>query len=195
MKRLEVAILIGVIAAAMLSSFGVFAGESAQLRGQVLRLHVVANSNTPADQALKLQVRDAILSTRPFAQAYTKEQSIAIAIMQLGEIEDVARQAIAGRGYEYTVAAEIVNMHFPARHYEGFMLPGGRYDALRLTIGQGQGENWWCIMFPPMCLPAAQAQPLPIQEQVYRLGQPARYRPKFAVLEFIESLRAPSGCA
>ena len=186
MRRLEIAILIGVIAAAIFSSFGVFAGESARVREQVLRLHVVANSDSPADQALKLEVRDAILDTRPFAGAYTKEQSLQIAAEQLGEIERVARQAIALQGYTYPVTAEIVNMHFATRQYEGFILPGGRYDALRLTIGQGAGENWWCIMFPPMCLPAAQADPLPIEEQIYRLGQPARYRPKFAVVELIE---------
>ena len=191
LRRFEFAVLIGVIFAVATSSFGAFAGESARIREEVLRLHIVANSDSESDQALKLAVRDAVLGERPelFAGGATRDEARELATLQLSGIEAIARDEIVRRGYDYPVRAEVVNMHFATRQYEGFILPAGRYDAIRLTIGQGQGENWWCIMFPPMCIPAASQDAHPLEEQLAQLGQSPRYRPGFAVVEIVEGLR------
>ena len=191
LRRLDLALLIGVIFALAISSISAFAGESASIREQVLRLHIVANSDSKTDQALKLAVRDAVLGERPelFSGGTTRDEARELAAVQLPEIEEIARIEIARRGYDYPVRAEIVNMYFATRQYEGFILPAGRYDAIRLTIGQGQGENWWCIMFPPMCIPAASQDAHPLEEQLAQLGQTPLYRPGFAVVEIVEGLR------
>ena len=191
LQRFEFAILIGIIFAVAMSSFGAFAGESARIREEVFRLHIVANSDSECDQALKLAVRDAVLSQRPelFAVGATLDEARELAALQLHEIEGIARAEVVRRGYDHPVRAEIVNMHFATRQYEGFILPAGRYDAIRLTIGQGAGENWWCIMFPPMCIPAASQDTHPVEEQIVQLGQAPRYRAGFAVVEIWEGLR------
>jgi len=190
LKRIDFAILIGIIAGIMLSSFGAFAGESAMIREQVFRLHVIAGSDSEADQALKLAVRDAVLEGRPeiFTNSQSKPEPEELA-KHLEEIESIARNEILARGYYCEVSAEVVNMYFATRRYEGFILPAGRYDAVRITIGEGKGENWWCIMFPPMCIPAAQPSTSPLEDQLTRLGQTPQYRPKFAIVELFESLR------
>ena len=191
LRRFDLAILIGVLFAFALSSFGVFAGESARIREQVFRLHIVANSDSPCDQTLKLAVRDAVLNERPelFAGGATKAEAKDLSLAQLPEIQQIAADEIARRGYAYPILAEVVNMHFATRQYEGFILPAGRYDAIRITIGEGAGQNWWCIMFPPMCIPAASQSVHPLEEQLAYLGQAPRYRAGFAVVEIVEDLR------
>lgn len=190
LRRLELALLIGILISVALSSLGAFAAQSAQLREEVLRLHVVANSDDAADQAIKLVVRDAVLAARPdvFVSGQTKAE--ATSAICLPEIEQIAKDAIMDNGYFYPVSAELVNMYFSTRQYEDFTLPAGRYDAIRLIIGQGAGENWWCVMFPPMCIPAAQpGEQHYLEDKIARLGQSPSYRPKFAVVELIENLR------
>ena len=191
LRRFDFAILIGIIFGLAMSSFGVFAGESARIREEVLRLHIIASSDSGRDRELKLAVRDAVLSERPelFAGEATKAEARELARVHLPEIERIAADEIVRRGYDYPVRAEVVNMHFATRQYEGFILPAGRYYAIRLTIGSGAGQNWWCIMFPPMCIPAASQETHPIEEQIAQLGQTPRYRAGFAVVELWESLR------
>ena len=191
LKRFELALLLGVIISVVLTSVSAFAQESAQIRGEVVRLHLLANSNSPGDQALKLKVRDAVLTARPeiFEGSYTRQQALELASEHLPEIKQIARDEISRQGYNYPVYAEIVNMYFATIRYEGFILPAGRYDAIRLVIGEGTGENWWCVMFPPMCIPAVKAPGgHPVEEQIARLGQTPRYQPKFAVVELVESI-------
>ena len=191
LKRFEVAILIGIIAGVIISSVGAFAGQSEQIRRQVFRLHVLASSDSEQDIALKLAVRDAVLEGRPeiFSDAACKEEARRLAAKHLEEIEQIAHDEILRLGHSYEVSAQIVDMYFGTGRYEGFILPAGRYGAVRIVIGQGSGQNWWCIMFPPMCIPAAQPSDTSLEEQIARLGQTPNYRPKFAVVELIESLR------
>ncbi|MCL2578923.1 MAG: stage II sporulation protein R [Oscillospiraceae bacterium] len=192
LRRFELAILIGIIVGVMFTSLGVFAGESEQIRSEVFRLHLLPNSDSDADQALKLHVRDALLAGRAdlFSGAANREEVISLTSEHLESIVRIAQDEILRRGYDYPITAEIVNMHFSTRDYrEGLILPAGRYDAVRVTIGEGGGENWWCVMFPPICLPAASAEPTDLEEQIARLGQTSGYRPKFAVVEIFERLR------
>lgn len=191
MKRIELAALIGMIAAVILSAFTAFAGDCADVRQQVVRLHVMANSNSNEDQALKLAVRDAVLegTAQLFSDAQDKSQVEQNAASHLADIQDIARAEILRQGYDYSVEAQLVNMFFDTRTYGDLTLPAGYYDAIRITIGSGQGKNWWCMMFPPMCIPAATpGDGGPLEQQIKDLGQQPQYEPKFAVVELLETV-------
>ena len=129
------------------------ASESA-LAGQVLRLHVVANSDSERDQALKLLVRDAVLvQAEQFLDGASDRQSAEQALApHLDELTSTAAEVLAAEGCGDTVAVALTDQWFPTKEYDGFSLPAGQYRALRVTIGEGQGRNWWCVVFPPLCL-------------------------------------------
>jgi len=180
MKRIHIILAAGVLLSAAIHAYAGFDNECREVRAETLRLHVMANSDSEGDQELKLKVRDAILEE---ADGFERTES------KLWLIEDAAREIIQAEGYDYPVKAELVNMFFTTRQYGDITVPAGRYDAVRLTIGQGEGENWWCVMFPPMCLPAAMGEKLPLEIQIEEIGTNPRYKPKFAVLELIETVR------
>ncbi|HHY52360.1 MAG TPA: stage II sporulation protein R [Clostridiales bacterium] len=192
MKRWELSLIIGMILAVIFTSFGAFGAECRQVSRQVLRLHVLANSDSPRDQELKLKVRDAVLegTSDLFQTTADKETLMAQAREYLPEIESIAANTLRENGSSEQVKAELVYMYFETRDYGDITLPAGYYDAVRLTIGDGKGQNWWCVMFPPMCIPAATASPLPLEEQLTHLGEETQYVPRFAVVELIESLMA-----
>ena len=131
------------------------ASESA-LAGQVLRLHVVANSDSDRDQALKLLVRDTVLAqANQFLDGVSDRQSAEQALApHLNELVRSAERVLAAEGCRDTVTVAITDQWFPTKEYDGFSLPAGQYRALRVTIGEGQGRNWWCVVFPPLCLGA-----------------------------------------
>lgn len=188
MKRIDLALAIGLACTIFFTSFTSFARDCADLRGDVLRLHILANSDSEADQNLKLAVRDRILASGMFAPASDKELAGQIAESKLADIELIARDEIARNGYGYPVKAELVNMYFGTRTYETATLPAGRYDAVRVSIGEAKGKNWWCVLFPPMCVPAA-SEKIPLQTQLEQMGEQPHYVPKLAVLEIIEAVR------
>ncbi|MGI6145272.1 MAG: stage II sporulation protein R [Clostridia bacterium] len=119
----------------------------------LIRLHILANSDTPEDQELKYRVRDEIIKTMhyEFAEAQSIGESRLILLDQLKSLEAQAEKYIAERGYPYQVQADYGIFEFPVRDYGEFTLPAGKYEALRLIIGEGQGANWWCVLFPPLC--------------------------------------------
>lgn len=129
------------------------ASDCAYTWDNLIRLHVVANSNLPRDQEVKLKVRDAILDKAYdlFAEISSKEQAQRVLQRHLEEFSQVAAQVVNEQGDKYPVRAEIGKMHFPAKAYGDIFLPEGDYDALRIVLGEGQGANWWCILFPPLC--------------------------------------------
>jgi stage II sporulation protein R len=179
------------VLAVLVSSFTGFARDYSEVREGVVRLHILANSDSEADQELKLNVRDRVLkdSAAVFTGSYTKQEAETAARLYLPAIEAAARNEIAARGYAYPVKARLVNMYFESRSYDGTVFPAGRYDAVRLEIGEAKGQNWWCVMFPPMCLPAAEEKkPLPVEEQIVTLSEQPRYVPKLAVLELVNKL-------
>ena len=123
----------------------------------VVRLHVLANSDSPEDQALKLEVRDAILAvTSPLVEGCTS-QSEAIRALESGmaEIEEAARAVITAAGRMDEVTVLIGREDYPTRTYESCAFPAGEYVSLRVCIGEAAGQNWWCVLFPPLCLSAA----------------------------------------
>lgn len=196
MKRFEIALAIGLVCAIFLSAFSGFAQECEEIRHEALRLHILANSDSNADQALKLAVRDAVLEQTAglFQASQTKEQAEAEVETRLAEIEQIAVAEIRRQGYDYPAAVRLVNRYFETREYDGFTMPAGRYDAVQVEIGAGNGRNWWCVMFPPMCVPAASEQGASsLEEQIRALGEPPQYKPAFAVVEAIESLQEVLG--
>ncbi len=154
-KVWEISLAVGLFAALLVSFYVQSTQEG--LQEKLIRLHVVANSDTDADQALKLRVRDTVLATaEPMLQtADGATSAAAILTKNLPALVAAAQAQIQAEGYPYTVTASVEQEDFPTRHYEGFALPAGRYEALRLTIGEGAGQNWWCVVFPPLCQGAA----------------------------------------
>ena len=131
-------------------------GES-EIYDSVVRLHVLANSDSEGDQALKLKVRDAIIEVTGEAVKDCRTQAEAIAAIGgvMDVIESAAREVIAREGYDYDVAVEIGEEYYPTKTYESCAFPEGTYVSLRVLIGDAVGQNWWCCLFPPLCLSAA----------------------------------------
>ncbi len=119
----------------------------------ILRFHVIANSNTAQDQALKLKVRDAVgCKISELANlSESAEETAEIVSQHSDEIIETAKDCIKNEGYEYSVRIEIGEFYFPTKHYTKMSLPAGDYEAVRIIIGEGLGENWWCVLFPPLC--------------------------------------------
>lgn len=119
----------------------------------VFRLHVIANSDSDEDQNLKYIVRDKVIEymSSISQNALSKEEVIEIAKANLDKIQAVATQTIRDNGYTYSVNVEVGNFSFPSKRYGDITLPPGYYDALRIKIGKAEGQNWWCVMFPPLC--------------------------------------------
>ena len=139
-------------------SFVNFSGKCDNISNKVFRLHIIANSNSEEDQSLKLKVRDRSLKdfSGESSEAKNMHEAEILAKDNIERLRISAQDEVYRNGYNYPVNAEIVNMHFNTRFYENVTLPAGNYDALRVTIGKAKGKNWWCVMFPPMCIPAAE---------------------------------------
>lgn len=133
--------------------FYTYIGDSQNQYEGIVRLHVLANSDTVEDQALKLKVRDAVieymekqddLNSAGEAREYLSEN--------LNRLEKIAEGVIASEGYDYSARADLGVRYIPEKAYGGITFPAGNYEALNITIGRGEGENWWCVLFPPLCL-------------------------------------------
>ena len=154
-KRKNIRIVAGLLIVGLL----VLIGQSRHLQedyaSEVFRFHVIANSDTEEDQALKLQVRDQVGAyvSGLLATASDKKETESIIRAHLKEIEKVAGQEIAKEGYTYSVTAAIEDVDFPEKFYGIYHLPAGNYTSLQVRIGQAQGKNWWCVVFPALCMP------------------------------------------
>lgn len=126
---------------------------SNNLSDAVFRLHVLANSDSAEDQALKLKVRDSLLNymNNICSNCTTKEEAISLANENKKNFQQIAEQTISENGYNYPVKINIDNFYFPTKNYGDITLPAGFYDALRVEIGEAKGKNWWCVMFPSLC--------------------------------------------
>lgn len=165
---LDFAMLLGVFAAVFLGGMISFSDSAQAVTAEVLRLHIPANSDSADDQRIKLQLRDALLEE--YGALLSESGSLPEAEKRaeelLPEIEQFCCGFLKENGANYSARAEITEMYFTTREYERVTLPAGRYKALRITLGSGEGHNWWCIMFPPLCLPCAEApeEPADISE-------------------------------
>ena len=126
---------------------------SEDISSSVFRLHVIANSDSEADQNLKYIVRDTLLNymNNICANCSSKEEAITIAKAHIDDFNQIALNTIHSEGYNYNVTVNIGNFEFPTKYYGDISLPAGYYDALKVEIGNAKGQNWWCVMFPPLC--------------------------------------------
>ena len=192
-RKLEISLFCGLIISVLLSiiSFGASCGE---IRQDVLRMHVIANSDSAEDQAMKLKVRDAILEAGEdlFDGTLTAEGAEQVLDSDIERLQNAAQTVLTGNGFDYGVRVEIGKDYFNTRTYDGEVtLPAGEYEAVRVILGEGKGQNWWCVMFPPMCLPAAEADTeisdvLTQNEEDVVKSNP-KYEARFKIVELFEN--------
>lgn len=187
-------VLVGVLIVGVLPTHG-----EAAIYSSVVRLHVLANSDSDGDQALKLKVRDAVLSlaSELTAGCNTRAQALEILSGSLDEIRLAAEEVIKSEGYDYPVEVKLGEEEYPEKSYESVCFPAGTYMSLRVCIGEAEGHNWWCVLFPNLCLSAAgksQAEDAfvaagltPDQYKIVTESDGAKYRIRFKFLEIIEN--------
>ena len=200
LRRRRFRFLTALVAGSMLAVFitGItgFAAACSRVRQDTLRLHIVANSDSAEDQAIKLKVRDAVLQAtgEAFGQANSTDEAIQTAQGQLQLAQQTAREVLQQYGKDQPVSAQLVEMYFPTTHYtredgSSYTLPAGKYRAVRILLGKAEGHNWFCVLFPQLCLPAAMGEQTgydAADEQVVDSG----FTVRFAVVELLEQGRA-----
>ncbi len=159
MKRLrlvEISVTVALVLGVVLPFIG-FGFQCEDIRNNVIRLHILANSDSSEDQAVKLLVRDAVLNCdeKFFSGEINIENVEEIFNANKERIKDIANEVLDVNGFDYKTQVSMTEEYFSTRTYENFTLPAGRYTALKIVLGNGEGHNWWCVMFPPLCLPAA----------------------------------------
>lgn len=186
----------------ILSAYSYVCAISQDLSNSVFRLHVIANSNTQEDQELKYKVRDSLIEYMKSLSSNinTKEEVIQIAQNHKKDFETIAKNVIESNGYNYPVNIEIGNFAFPTKSYGDISLPSGFYDALRVKIGNAEGQNWWCVMFPPLCFVDVNSGIIPedskenlqqnLSEEEYDIisNNSDTINIKFKIVEFFENI-------
>ena len=195
MKRIFfiIALTMGAVLFTALGSFMVFAGRCEDVQNEVLRLHIPANSDSPEDQAVKLEIRDMVLREFGGCLADCSELSLAEeqAALLIPDIERRCTEYLRENGFSYSAGAELVTMYFTTREYDSLILPAGEYRALRITLGSGEGHNWWCVIFPQLCLPAVSDKvPENAESVLDSFGKPQKVTVKFALFEWLRQLCA-----
>lgn len=193
-KKIKISVTVGIVVA-ILFSICSFAKTSEEIRSDVLRLHVIANSDTSVDQNLKLRLRDYILQEGKdiFNGSINVENAVEKIEPVLPELEKSAKAFMNQAGFDYDVKISLSNEYFTTRTYETVTLPAGKYLALRVVIGSGEGHNWWCVMFPPMCVPAAdkkdEIENVFSEKEIKLVESKPKYEPRFKVVEIYEQLK------
>ena len=174
-----------------------FASTSSQIRNSILRMHVIANSDSEEDQQLKLKVRDAVLQQgrelfNGEIDAQSAEEKL---IPKKNELENAAKKVITENGFDYDVKIVIGKAFFTTRTYDGrYTLPAGEYEAVNVIIGEGKGHNWWCVMFPSLCINTSADGDRKIKETLgdeeYDLVKNEKHEYKFFIVEFFEKIRS-----
>ena len=190
MKGIETLLILGIIFTMFSSMINQTIETGNEIRSETLRLHIIANSDSEADQELKLKVRDAVLSSTGelFAEVSGKTDAISVAEYSSDNIKAIAENVIKSEGYNYSVMVEVTEMWFETRNYNNFTLPAGDYDAIRIIIGDGEGKNWWCVMYPALCIPGIEDEIKKYEENSeFIIG--SGYELRFKVIEWIEELK------
>ncbi len=200
-RKIKLVCLILALCAALLAAIYLPVHGEQKIYDTVLRLHVLANSDSEEDQALKLQVRDAILrvTTENLGECATREEAAARVTELMPILEQTAQEVVREAGYAYPVRLTLDEEVYPTRNYESFCFPSGEYLSLRVLIGDAAGKNWWCVLFPPLCLQASTVSKKETEEQFVSVGlsrdqyaiitetQDSRYRMRFKLLETLEA--------
>ncbi len=193
-KYAELAMLLGMAFSVFCAGFCGFAEDYRDITQTVFRLHILANSDSDEDQSLKLKVRDAVLEENSdiFEDCKSAEEAAAAAREHIDEIKSSAEKVLAENGAGYGAECGIAKMRFDDRVYGDMTMPAGEYLALRVTLGDAEGKNWWCVMFPPLCLPAVSgeaAEEVFSPEELDILEDRESYECRFYFLELLEKLR------
>lgn len=192
-KNVELGVLFGLICAIVLS-FSRFEVRCDELRQGVLRLHIVANSDSIEDQTLKLAVRDEILknSTDIFSECNSVDVAIIAASDKIKDINVIANDVLEQNGFDYKATVSVGDRYFNTREYEDFTLPAGTYKSLIVDLGEAKGKNWWCVVFPCVCVPTAEKSTLSEsvpKEAADTAENGAKYKIKFKSVEIYEKIK------
>ncbi len=180
------------IASAYLSPF---IETSERISNDVFRLHILANSDSKDDQNLKLKVRDAVLEKgrEIFLNCSSLNEVIAAGKSNIELFADTARRCIRENGYNYDVRVYVDHEYFNTRAYENITLPGGIYNALKIEIGEAKGKNWWCVMFPAICLSAVTESEMDKyldDEEIQLINSDEKYEIRFKIVEIYEKIKS-----
>ncbi len=167
-----------------------------EIYDNMIRLHVIANSDTEEDQALKLLVRDAILEKASTIKADDPDEAYIKTEESIDALEKAAYEKIREEGYSYNVKVTLSEEKYPEREYSGFVLPQGTYTSLRVLIGEASGQNWWCVLYPPLCTTAAEEREEAFvaagftgeQYEAITESKNKSYKIKFKIVEIIKEL-------
>lgn len=192
-KAIHLSLAFGTLCA-IFASFAHFNAACDDLRTNVLRLHIIANSDSAEDQAIKLKIRDKLLneSQNIFDEAENIEDALLVAQSKTDEIEKIANEVLRENNYEYQATASVGDSFFETREYDDFTLPAGTYKSLIINLGDAKGKNWWCVIFPEVCIPAASKGTLndsATDESAKIAYSPNRYKLKFWTVELYEDLK------
>ena len=192
-KAFEWALVFGFICS-VFWSMASFDANCEELRDNVLRLHIVANSDSKADQELKLKIRDEILkkSETLFEKSTDLNSALQKAEENLENYEQIANRVIKEQGFNYSATAKIGKRFFETRVYDDFTLPAGEYDALIVELGEGVGKNWWCVIFPGVCVPTEKGTSLKdsVGEKSAKIAEnPKPYKMRFKSVEIYEKIK------
>lgn len=192
-KRVRISVLFGLVCAILLSMthFGALCED---LRQNVLRLHIIANSDSAEDQQLKLKIRDEILKETGNTFLGAKDLATAEIMTQqnLDTFEKIANRVIKENGFNYKAQATLGDSFFETRHYDTFSLPAGTYRSLIINLGKGEGKNWWCVIFPSICMPSATESNLrdSVSDNSAQIAENSdRYIIKFKAVEIYEKIK------
>ncbi|MBQ8539630.1 MAG: stage II sporulation protein R [Ruminococcus sp.] len=171
-----------------------FESTCVKLQSDVLRLHILANSDSATDQQLKLEVRDKVIAKIAplYEKVENKEQAIDVTKANLGLIEQVAQTVVDSHNADYNVNAIVTNEFFGTRYYDDFTMPAGMYDTLQITIGEAQGKNWWCVMYPTLCVGASSKISMEedLSDDEYKVITSQDIEYKFKIVEYYESIKS-----
>ena len=192
-RAAELSAVIGLLCA-IFASMAHFEAACDDLRQSVLRLHIIANSDSEEDQAVKLLVRDKILeeSTDIFAGETDLHKAEKKAAEKIGDFCETAERVLSENGFSYGAEAEIGESYFETREYEYFTLPAGNYRSLIIRLGSAEGKNWWCVIFPAVCIPAATDASLSdsaSSTSAQIAEHPQKYIMRFKTVEIYEDLK------
>lgn len=196
MKKIFYALFISLMVSMAVTAYS--DGVQEDLQSNLVRLHIIANSDSNEDQAVKLKVRDAVLAeTEKELEINTKEEIV----KNLDKFEKIANEVLAENGFPYTAHAVYGKFDFPKKEYKNITLPAGEYFGVRLILGEGEGHNWWCVMYPPLCVADDSSMEMDgksqellkqsLDEETYEVvtGEKSDITVKFKAVELIQELK------
>ncbi len=194
-KCIKVFVPVFLILAFLLSYISPFIETSENISEEVFRLHILANSDSAEDQALKLKVRDDILMTgeKLFASSESLSETIRICKKNIDLFQKTAENSLRENGSDYSVKVYVDKEYFNTREYEEITLPGGIYNALKIEIGKGEGHNWWCVMFPAICLPSVTDDEINkylSEDEQKLINSDSEYEIRFKIVEIYEKFKS-----